>query len=225
MAKPRKQQIVEQEPGAPEWMVTFSDCMTLLLTFFVLLLSFSSFDDKVHRQLQETMFTDLPNIYAQVKRQRDALIQDEQINPTKELLKGSETETLVRGPQGNMKQTSKVKSFRDRKVFLISSERIFWGKGTKLSPEGHDILATLAKFLGRVPGRIVISENAPNSRIASKTLGLERSWAVMEDMVHKQAFDEKRLSITANSTIPTENEDGGDERRLEIIILERSITN
>ena len=29
-------------PGAPEWIVTFADLMSLLLTFFVLLLSFSS---------------------------------------------------------------------------------------------------------------------------------------------------------------------------------------
>ncbi len=32
----------EPKPGAPEWMVTFADLMSLLLTFFVLLLSFSS---------------------------------------------------------------------------------------------------------------------------------------------------------------------------------------
>ena len=32
--------------GAPDWMVTFSDCMTLLLTFFVLLMSFASFHEE-----------------------------------------------------------------------------------------------------------------------------------------------------------------------------------
>ncbi|MHC4104970.1 MAG: flagellar motor protein MotB, partial [Planctomycetota bacterium] len=46
MAREKKQVVEDEAPGAPEWMVTFSDCMTLLLTFFVLLLSFSSFDDK-----------------------------------------------------------------------------------------------------------------------------------------------------------------------------------
>ena len=46
MPREKKQPEPEQQAGAPEWMVTFSDCMTLLLTFFVLLLSFSSFDDK-----------------------------------------------------------------------------------------------------------------------------------------------------------------------------------
>lgn len=42
MAKRKKK--VEEAGGAPMWMVTFSDLMTLLLTFFVLLLSMSSMD-------------------------------------------------------------------------------------------------------------------------------------------------------------------------------------
>ena len=42
MAKPEK----KQEEGAPSWMVTFADLMTLLLTFFVLLLSMSTLDNQ-----------------------------------------------------------------------------------------------------------------------------------------------------------------------------------
>lgn len=38
---------VEEEPpeGAPEWIVTFTDLISLLVTFFVLLMTFSSFED------------------------------------------------------------------------------------------------------------------------------------------------------------------------------------
>ena len=43
MAKGRKR---EERHGAPEWIVTFSDLMSLLLTFFVLLLSFSTISEK-----------------------------------------------------------------------------------------------------------------------------------------------------------------------------------
>jgi chemotaxis protein MotB len=39
------------EEGAPEWMVTFGDLMSLLLTFFVLLLSFSQMDAAKFKEL------------------------------------------------------------------------------------------------------------------------------------------------------------------------------
>ena len=41
----RRKEATEKEAGTPGWMVTFSDLSTLLLTFFVLLLSMSTMDD------------------------------------------------------------------------------------------------------------------------------------------------------------------------------------
>ena len=43
MARKKKQR---EEPGDPAWLVTFSDLMTLLLTFFVLLLSMAVIDER-----------------------------------------------------------------------------------------------------------------------------------------------------------------------------------
>lgn len=216
----------DDEPqGAPEWMVTFSDCMTLLLTFFVLLLSFSSFDDKVHRQLKETMFMDLPSVYRQVKRERDAVKQAEQIIPTRELEKGSEKETLKAGPSGNLQDKSRAEAFRSRKVFLIPSREVFLGRGTALSPKGREMLRRLAEFLEKVPGRIVICESAPDIDSQKKELGLKRCWSVLHRMCRVERFDAKRLSITASTTIPESHELNRDQRWLEIVILDRSIAN
>ncbi len=43
------------EEGAPEWIVTFSDMMSLLLTFFIMLLSMSSTDLVKYRQVVESL--------------------------------------------------------------------------------------------------------------------------------------------------------------------------
>ena len=69
MAKERVK--IEEAPGgAPKWMVTFSDCMTLLLTFFVLLLSFSSFDDKAFRKMSTALATGKSSITDAATRNR-----------------------------------------------------------------------------------------------------------------------------------------------------------
>ena len=39
------------DPGAPKWVVTFGDLMSLLLCFFVLLLSFSEMDRQKYKQV------------------------------------------------------------------------------------------------------------------------------------------------------------------------------
>jgi len=44
-----------KEEGAPAWVVTFGDMMSLLLTFFVLLLSFSEVDAVKYRALSESL--------------------------------------------------------------------------------------------------------------------------------------------------------------------------
>ena len=47
MARNGKKKNGNDDPGgAPAWMVTYGDMMSLLLTFFVLLLSFSVMDEK-----------------------------------------------------------------------------------------------------------------------------------------------------------------------------------
>lgn len=50
------QEICEEcEAGAPEWMVTFADLATLLLCFFVLLLSFSRMDTAKFKELRGSL--------------------------------------------------------------------------------------------------------------------------------------------------------------------------
>lgn len=42
-------------PGVPAWVVTFADLMSLMMTFFVLLFSFSSMDEQKYRQIVESL--------------------------------------------------------------------------------------------------------------------------------------------------------------------------
>jgi len=222
----------DEAPGAPVWMVTFSDCMTLLLTFFVLLLSFSSFDEKVFRKLQASFFNALPEVSQSDEAIRDAVLPTEQIEETRELVEGSEKPTLIKGLEDNLKEETPT-DFRSRKVFLISSEGIFWGKGTLISAEGRRIMAKMASFLREVPSRVVVSENGPAGEEGAEQLGLSRAWAVMEYLTTEHNLNKKWFSISAASTLAQESFRSGEparastepERIVEIVLLERSIYN
>ena len=227
-----KQAESDEAPGAPEWMVTFSDCMTLLLTFFVLLLSFSSFDDKVFLKLRVIFMKALPAVKQTDAKNRDAVLPSGQIEMTPELNEGSEKPTLLKGIEDNLKEDTPT-DFRRWKVFSISSERIFWGKGALISAEGRRIMTQMASFLEEVPSRVVVSENGPASEEGAEQLGLPRAWAVMEYLTTEHNLDKKRFSISAASTLAQESLRSGEparaspgpERTVEIVLLERSIYN
>ena len=232
---PRRKQVEPDESaGAPEWMVTFSDCMTLLLTFFVLLLSFSSFDKHTFRKLRIIFSKALPAVGQSTGEGKDAfLLPPEQIVPTEFLGEGSEKPTLARGWDDNLKEETESEDFRSRKVFFTSSNRIFWAKGTTISPEGRYTLATVAAFLKKVPGRVVISENGPGDDEDSERFGLPRSWEVIRYLTTEQGLDKRRFSISAASTMAQESFESDElgpqraegKRMLEIVLLERSICN
>lgn len=44
----------KQEPGAPKWMVTYSDMVTLILVFFILLFSMSQIDSVKFEAVSES---------------------------------------------------------------------------------------------------------------------------------------------------------------------------
>jgi hypothetical protein len=191
----------DEAPGAPEWMVTFSDCMTLLLIF---------------RRLQASFLKALPDASQSDEANRDAVLPTEQIEETPELVKGSEKPTLVKGFEDNLKKDTPA-DYRRLKVFSISSERVFWGRGALISAEGRRTMTKMASFL----------------KEGSEQLGLSRAWAVMEYLTTEHNLNKKWFSISAASTLAQHQLSlgsrligaGEPERILEIVLLERSIYN
>jgi len=206
--------------------------MTLLLTFFVLLLSFSSFDEKLLRELR-MVFSKEFSVSPKKSQVKEALLDVEPIQRLSTLDKGSEKPTLVRGDEARLKNESNPKDFRNQKVFLISSDKIFWGKGTVISLQGRKILSHMAQFMKTVPNRVVISENPGRDATGNDHFGLQRAWAVFEYFTAKQHLDRGQFSISSTSLTALKRFSGGEEkqsaredhRTIEIVLLERSVYN
>jgi len=236
MGSTKRQLETDESEGAPLWMVTFCDSMTLMLTFFVLLFSFSSFNVEVFQKMAMSFARAL---YAETppgQEDKGAFLPMGQIVAIEYIGEGSEKVTLTKGWDAGLKEeTEPTESadFHSRKVFLIPSRKVFWGKGMAISSDGRNTLATMASFLKEVPNRIVISENGPGDDEDDEQFGLRRAWAVMEYLTTKQGLDKSWFSISAASTLIRESSKSGEpghpeaeaERGLEIVLLERSIYN
>jgi chemotaxis protein MotB len=227
MGQNRKQPLPDESPSAPLWMVTFSDCMNLLLTFFVLLTTFSSYDTKVLSDMGTTFRQIFSVGNAPIeKTPKEAVISKSLVVPVEYYEKGSESPTLTTGTDNSLKQEYPPADLSDGKTFLISSADIFLGNGQALSSSGKNFLTTMASFLKEVPCRVVISEISPDNEQA----GMQRALAVMEYLTAKQGLDSQRLSISQAGLLPEdsiENAIKGPEpaRVLQIALLERSIYN
>ncbi len=236
MAKWKKETPPEEAAGAPLWMVTFSDCMNLLLTFFVVLVTFSSFGDDPQDRLLNFMSSVRAVFGSPVpvsgKQDESAMLPTRQVIIPEQPEHGSERPTENRSPiarEGVLNENLQAADYRNHKVFLVPSEKLFLGRGTVLSPAGRYLLGVMAAFLKEVPGPVVLSENGPEQKPDQMNRGLSRALAVMEYFVSLQSLDRQRFSISADSAAPPENGDGSiqsyhrEERMLEIVLLEGSV--
>ena len=230
----KKPQPPEEEPGAPEWILTFSDCMTLLLTFFVLLITFSApGSGPVISQTSAVFRRIMPGLGRSDERYRNALLNIHGVEPAEYRATGSETPSSETTGWGNLKEDFGSRDLSSRRVFLIPSEKIFWGKGTFVSLQGRDILQTMADLLKRLPDRVIISEGGYGGAKVGDSLGLQRAWVMLEYLAARQHLGRDRFSLSVTRTVNREAaqatvryENGADSQRMvEIVLLERSLYN
>ncbi len=232
MAREKKPFKEEEMPGAPEWMVTFSDCMTLLLTFFVLLLSFSSFDEREFSKLRVIYCNAFNTINSRRQSTREAMNPPEPKVFAEELDKGSDKSTLEDRTEGTIKESYKD-DYKKHKVFLIRSEEMFIAKGIAISKQGKETLSTMAKFLKRMPGRVVVGENSSLRSNRDTNLAMKRTWAIIDYFNKAGGLSTDRFSVCADSMVGKkgfaffnlDTDTTRPDRVVEIILLEQSLYN
>jgi chemotaxis protein MotB len=196
--------------GGDGWLVTFSDLMTLLLTFFVLLLSMSSLDNTIVQQVF-SIFIDKPaflshkasgriehrfkvlkeiiakqfEILDNEQRIKDLLFPDE-ILP-REISKSTLDKNLriLKRPEG---------------VALVLTDKLLFPLGkTTLTPAAEKILQQIAILVSLWPAPVNIAgytDNIPARTRDNYEIAAERALSVLTFFV-KQGVKAVRLSVSA----------------------------
>ncbi len=212
--KPKKQE-EESGEGAPLWIISFADMSSLLMAFFVMLSTFSSYGPDETLKFQKIIKNSLrANFGWLTKPARSAMLPSVSSGQPEA---GSEKPTLDQDWGKSWLKETQPKDFRENKVFQIESNKIFWANGTALSSQGRDFLNVLANFVKNVPERIVVSENGPGDK---DELSISRAIVIIKNL-EKQGIPKEKCGI--GSKFMMFSETAQKERMIEIAILDESI--
>ena len=213
MAKKNKKVEEESAQSVGEWIVTFSDCMTLLLCFFVLLLTFSSFDEEVLQRFGGAFEQDrATSMMMDRRRNEDTLVKPE-VHIRDLSQEGSETPTEQAlkdlTPKDRPPESlwiADTDAFCDRKIVHIDSARLFTAGGFMLTADGRSVLDKIAGFLDKLPCRVVISESYGRYDGSGKAywrrVGMNRAWAVMAYFTNVRGLSSKQFNVSSSHQAP-----------------------
>lgn len=186
------------------WMLTFSDCMTLLLCFFVMLLSFSSFDEEKFGQLSGAFnYDSFQSIFPIPRQTPDSLLKPARtfFDFTKE---GSRIQSREHTDQPAMPRQQPIitdlEAYKDRRVVYIPSDRMFWGDGVGMKPDGRRLVNRIASFAQLIPCHLVIGESRQAEPGPASDLSMQRAAAVVTRLVTVESLPSNRLSVSGSDS-------------------------
>jgi len=232
MSEQEKQPVTEDAPvGAPAWMLTFCDCMTLLLTFFVLLLSFSSFDPASLKRLAGAMSHKAAPAISRDENPGDASLVKEVQPIIDRTDKGAEkkrtfqNQEVVKNPR-KAETPLETDAYHEEAVLNIPLDKLFLGDSSILTFWGRDGLDRIASHLKLMPCYVIVGESSPrraSSRLVGKTdVGLLRSWAILQFFIQRRGLPPARFWISGEPPRPRQAKKN--KPTMQIVLLARDFT-
>ena len=228
-------QINDEEDGAPAWVVTFGDLMSLLLCFFVLLLSFSEMDRNKYRvvsgsvrnafglQRKKPVF-ESPKGQKMIAKEFDQAII---ISKVKEVIQPILHELEEENKE--LKELVDIEVGENQVTIRMMGEATFETGKASLRPELIPLLLKIGEMLSATKGEIIIAGHTDNIPLSGGVFGsnlglsMARAGSVAEFLLKSSSIDPQRISamgfgeyrpLTSNDT----EEGRRKNRRVEIIV-------
>lgn len=226
------------EEGAPAWMSTFADLSTLLLTFFVLLLSFANMDIVKFREMMGSM----QDAFGYQKENFGNWNPDQMSDSPTEAVNSetgtggiqADVETLIEVQTAIEKQQAEDKveaEVTPRGVVIrVKDNVMFSGGSDRLQKGGHDLLNNVVLLLGKFPCEIMVEGHTDDRAIQTKRfpsnweLSSSRAIAVMRYLAEIGGFEASRLGAAGfadtRPLVPNDSEVNRERnRRVEFVCI------
>jgi chemotaxis protein MotB len=204
----RKKKKEVQSAGSPLWMTTFSDLVTLLLTFFILLFSMSQISDDKFNQMATSLsgtFTGGNGILDGIIMPPEELV-DEQVdnevdtsNFDPELL-DLYHEVYYFIKEHGLEEKVSITADQDGIYVNMNSTILFGIESATVTSDGRNVLSSLADLFSRLDNKVIVegyTDDVPTQYGQYPTnweLSVSRAVSVVRYLSEVEGIDPNRLS-------------------------------
>jgi hypothetical protein len=197
------------------WYVSFADMITLLLSFFVMLSSFSSYDNESLGVIAETS----RRVGGRMVPVLSPHGQYGAVRPLAHVYGSAAYGSEKPGDQQKADTPPPVlpwiqdrSAYKRQKVICIPADKLFLGKGTALAPDSGRCIQLIGRFLANKPCQVVLSVSPPEQAEATSgelsALWLERQWVIAQRLAAEARLPIDRIGLSTGygTTTPSSGE-------------------
>lgn len=234
-----RKKVNRDEPKGDEWLATYSDCVTLLMTFFVLLYAMSSVDENKMRALSQAFRTVMAG------EAGDTILEYSLYNGDVPLIGGEIPTDTIDGEKIEESMYYQVSKFVDEHdleavVDIIETDLgvaiqlrdniLFETSKSDLRSESKEILDSISALISSMNNNIVVEGHTDNRPIntaefpSNWELSVDRAINVVRYFVENGKIDPSRLSATGygefQPIVDNDTEENMEKnRRVNILIM------
>ena len=201
----KKEKQKKPPPGAPMWMITYSDMVTLLLTFFVLLLSMASMDPVrftqasnslqdafgMHKQPAQLEFS-LPILPAPPQAKFTPVQQEMTTKIHKRIKAQLELKNLN-------DQVDVVEKDSDTIILRVNESLLFKSGQSQVPPAAYPLLRNIADIIRPLPMKLLVEGHTDDVKVSQNPIGnwdlsVSRAVSVMRFFKQGELLDTERMS-------------------------------
>ncbi|WP_373786285.1 OmpA family protein [Jeotgalibaca porci] len=230
--------------GGGSWMTTFSDLMSLLLTFFILLFSMSNVSNEKFTQAAQSLSSSLIGGGEGIMDGVIVPFEDDNTGTNETVVPAEELEApgldpalieiynrVINFVEKNDLEDKVIITADSKGVYVNVSNAILFGKeSASISREGRSVLKSVGKLLNQLDNRVVIeghTDDIPNAYGQYPTnweLSVGRAVSVLRYLNENEHVDARRLSAVGygeNQPLAPNNseENRARNRRVNIVVV------
>jgi len=224
----------EEAGGAPAWITTFADLMSLLLTFFILMLSFSSMRAEQLKEMVTAVRKSMgvtQNQFSSIEEKVDipAIVERMADTPGTDGMDDLENSMKNFVASKGFSSSISIESNNRGVVMRIKDDLLFIRGSAKLNKKAFPVLDEFGRVIRNKVFFISIEGHTDNSSIrtirypSNWELGADRAGSVARYLISEGHMNPSRFLVTSfGSTMPLKENDTdehrAENRRVEIVL-------